>query len=120
MASKWRQFFDVSTIRRDVDEIKELATTYVNQESIDPLKATGRYAAWGCAGSLFIGMGAMLALVGLLRVLQDETAVFHGTWSWVPYIIIALIGILIIALIAWRIVSGPAKRRLPAPEKKAS
>ena len=119
MASKWRQYIDGSSVRRDVDDIKELATKYVKQESIDPVKQLGRYASWGCAGSLFIGLGSLLTLVALLRILQDETAVFHGNLSWIPYLIVALVGVGVMGLIVWRIVSGPSKRRLPAPKKES-
>ena len=97
--------------------VYELVIAYLKQETVNPLKALGNFVAFGTIGSLFLSIGFILLLVAVLRVLQEETAVFHGNLSWIPYLIVALLGVGIIALAAWRIVSGPAKRRLPVKER---
>ncbi len=111
MARRWQKFFDTNPLRRDLDELADLAKKYVKEETVEPIKDLGRYSAFGCAGSALVGLGTLFLLVGLLRVLQSETGTFHGTMSWVPYLIVIVTGLAIIALVGWRIVSGPAKRR---------
>lgn len=95
----------------------DLVISYVKQETVSPLKALGRFVVYGSVGSVFLGIGLVLLLVSLLRVLQEETAVFHGNLSWIPYLIVAVAACLVVALAAWRIVSGPAQRRLPIKEE---
>ena len=96
----------------------DLIVAYVKQETVGPLKALGQFVAYGTIGSVFLGIALILFLVATLRVLQEETAVFHGNLSWVPYLIVAVLAIMVITLAVWRIVSGPAKRRLPPKETK--
>jgi hypothetical protein len=119
VAKRWQKYLDNNPIRRDLDELADLAKRYVKEETIEPVKDLGRYAAFGCAGSLFVGLGTLFLLVGALRLLQEETGTFHGTMSWVPYLIVIVAGLSVMGVVAWRIVSGPAKRR-SAKEKGAS
>ena len=45
--------------------------------------------------------------LALLRALQTETnGVFSGSWSWVPYLIVAVVLVGVIALAVWRITHG--------------
>ena len=87
-----------------INELKELTITYAKQETIDPLKATGRFVAYGVGGSFVLGLGlAMLGLAGL-RALQTETGTtFTGNWSWAPYLIAVAVGVVLIALALLRI-----------------
>ena len=117
MENPFRKYVKANSIRRDADEVSRLAKQYVAEETIEPLKKLGRYVAWGCAGSLLIGLGTVFLLIGLLRLLQTETTVFHGNWSWAPYLIVVVAGLGVIGLVAWRIFSGPAQRRLPKKTK---
>ncbi len=84
-----------------INELKELTITYAKQETIVPLKQTGRFVAYGVGGSFVLGIGlALLALAGL-RALQTETgSTFTGNWSWVPYLVTAtvLAGIAFLAI----------------------
>jgi hypothetical protein len=44
-----------------------------------------------------LGIGTVLLLLGVLRVLQNETGTaFAGTWSWVPYPITAILGLVVV------------------------
>lgn len=95
-----------------------LLRDYLIQETVDPLRLLGRYVLWGTLGSFFVGVGVLMLLVGLLRILQEETAVFHGNLSWIPYLIVVIIAAAVIALTVLRIVTGPAKRRLPVEPKE--
>lgn len=98
------------TLAEEAEDIKDLAVRYIKEETVDPVKALGRYTAWGCAGSFLIGLGGLLMLVGTLRLLQH---IFHGTTSWAPYLIVFLVGTAALALTVAKITSGPSKRRIP-------
>jgi flagellar biosynthesis protein FliQ len=108
----WRKLVRGSTIQRDLEEIKDLAVQYIKEETVQPLKDLGRFVAWGSAGSLLVGFGVALMLLGALRFLQEQFPVLDGTLSWLPYLIVVVLAALVVALTFWRIVSGTAKRRL--------
>jgi hypothetical protein len=108
----WRKFVRGSSIQRDLEEIKDLAVQYIKEETVQPLKDLGRFVAWGSAGSLLVGFGVSLMLLGALRFLQEQFRVLDGTLSWLPYLIVVVLAALVVALTAWRVVGGTAKRRL--------
>jgi hypothetical protein len=96
------------------DDAFHLTVDYVKQETIEPLKGLGRFLAWGLAGSFAIAVGVLLLLVGVLRLLQGETGrALTGDWSWVPYFAVSALGLAVVGLAAWRIMAGPAQRKLP-------
>ena len=119
MAFNWRRVVDTHSVRRNVDEIKDLGQRYLKEETTEPVKNLGRFAAWGCLGSIFVGLGSFLILLGILRLLQTETGTFHGDLSWLPYLIVLVLALAEMAVLGWRIVSGPAKRRRLARKKDA-
>jgi predicted cobalt transporter CbtA len=89
-------------------ETFDLVRAYARQETVEPIKGLGRYAAYGVAGSLLLSIGLVLLLVGGLRALQTETgSTFHGNWSWAPYLIVLAAAALVIALVA----RGMSKRK---------
>lgn len=88
-----------------------LVIAYLKQETLEPLKGLARFVAFGVAGSVALGVGAVLLLIAALRVLQTETGAFDGNLSWLPYVIVMALASVIVALSAWRIVAGPAARR---------
>ncbi len=101
-------------LRHAGDDAFQLTVDYLKQETIQPLKGLGRFLYMGIAGSFFLAGGILLALIGILRLLQTETGTaLTGDWSWVPYLSVMVIGIAVIAVAAWRITAGPARERLP-------
>ena len=100
-----------SNARRDAIS---LVVAYLKQETLDPLKQLGRFVLYGTVGSLAISVGVVLLLIAALRVLQTETGAFHGNLSWLPYVIVSVLALAVIAAAGWRIVAGPAARRIPA------
>ncbi|HJR26301.1 MAG TPA: hypothetical protein VJ804_12570 [Acidimicrobiales bacterium] len=85
-------------------ELWELTTAYAKQETIDPLKGLGRFLGFGIPGALLLGIGVSLLLLSGLRALQTETGTtFTGSWSWAPYLIVAVGGVLLIGLALLRI-----------------
>jgi H+/Cl- antiporter ClcA len=110
--SSWRDFLKGASIQRDLDEIKTLVVRYIKEETIQPVKEMGRFIAFGVLGSLFVGFGTTLLLIGSLRFLQEQFKVLDGSLSWLPYLIVVVLAVIVVALTFWRIVSGAAKRRL--------
>src|ERR1700735_5220261 len=99
-------------IRRSGDDAFKLTLDYLKQEALDPLKGLGRFLLWGLAGSFAIAIGLLLILVGILRDLQAETGTaLTGNWSWVPYFAVAVLGLGVAGIAAWRITAGPAQAK---------
>jgi hypothetical protein len=111
-----KNVFRGQTLAEEAEEIKDVALRYVREETVDPVKALGRYTAFGCAGSFLVGLGGLLVAVGLLRLLQD---LFHGTTSWIPYLLVTLGGIAVVGLTLLKISSGPSKRRIPSRKSQS-
>lgn len=89
-------------------QLWDLVRAYAKQETIEPIKGLGRYAAMGIAGSVLLSIGLVLLALGGLRALQTETGdTFTGNWSWAPYLI-TLVGTAIVILLVLR---GTRKRK---------
>lgn len=87
-----------------VNELWSLTKDYARQETIDPLKGVGRYLGFGFTGVVLGGVGFILLLLSLLRALQTETGTrFEGNLSWVPYVIVLLVGSALVAIAVSRI-----------------
>jgi hypothetical protein len=85
-------------------ELWALARDYAKQETIDPLKGVGRYLTFGVPGAVLIGFGVVLLMLSGLRALQTQTgSTFHGSLSWVPYIIVLVVAVGLAALAVTRI-----------------
>ncbi|MEY3033764.1 MAG: hypothetical protein RLZ86_386 [Actinomycetota bacterium] len=72
-----------------VDVVKE----YARQETLGPLSGAGRWLALGSIGAILLGVGSVFVLLGTLRLLQTETSVFDGAWSFVPYLVVLVVAI---------------------------
>jgi hypothetical protein len=102
------------SLRRDqggqIQEAVELVKAYARQETLEPLRNTGRFLGFGLAGAFLLGIGVLLLLLAGLRVLQTETDAFDGTWSFVPYLIVFVVAVLIVVLAVSRIQKGSLDR----------
>ncbi len=78
-----------------MSEVVDLVKSYAKQETLAPLRGAGRWLALGTAGSIFLGLGLSLVLLGLLRLLQTETDAFDGAFSWVPYVIVLVVAVVL-------------------------
>jgi hypothetical protein len=102
-------------LRHAGDDAFQLTVDYVKQETIDPLRGIGRFLSMGIAGAFFLAFGIFLILIGILRLLQTETGTaLTGNWSWVPYAVVLVLAVLVVAVAVWRITAGPAQERMPA------
>jgi peptidoglycan biosynthesis protein MviN/MurJ (putative lipid II flippase) len=87
-----------------VGEVVNLVKAYAKQETVGPLKNTGRWMAMGTAGALALAIGGVLLLLGLLRLLQTEwERSARGSLSWLPYVIVLVVAAAAIALAVSRI-----------------
>ncbi len=87
-------------------ELWELLQAYARQETIDPLKPLGRYLGFGIAGMVLVGVSLVFFAMSGLRAMQSQTDLFEGSWSWVPYVIVAVVLGAIAALAVSRISKG--------------
>ncbi len=74
--------------KRESGELIDLLGRYLRQETVDPLRASGRFLINGVLSALFAGLGLVLLAIGGLRGLQ-EVNFFAGWWSWLPYLMMA-------------------------------
>ena len=101
-------------LRHAGDDAFQLTVDYLKQETIEPLRGLGRFLYMGIAGSFFLAFGILLVLIGVLRLLQTETGTaLKGDWSWVPYAVVIVLGLMVIGVAVWRITAGPGRQRLP-------
>ncbi len=101
-------------------ELKQLTVDYAKQETIDPLKGVPRFLAAGVAGSVLLGIGLILWIVGILRLVQVETGSrFSGHLTWVPYLI-TLVFSLLVTLLAVRAIGADGRRTKRKEEARQS
>jgi hypothetical protein len=100
------------SVRVLVGELWELVLAYLKQETVEPIKALGRFVAFGVGGSILLSVGLIMLSLAGLRALQTETgSALTGNFSWVPYLV-TMVGALAIAVLAtWRISANRAKGR---------
>jgi hypothetical protein len=90
------------SIPQTISELWELTKDYARQETVDPLKGVARYVAFGVGGALLGAIGVVMLMLAMLRALQTETNL-TGNWSWAPYALVLLAGLLLIAIAVARI-----------------
>ena len=66
-------------------DLPGLLKRYVRQETVEPLRAAGRFLLFGLLGASLMGLGTVLLVGGGLRGLQSSGRL-DGSWSWVPYL----------------------------------
>ena len=82
----------------------ELVKAYAQQETLGPLKGAGRWLAMGMAGAAVLGIGLVLVLLGLLRLIQTEwDRAASGSLSWLAYLIVLIVCVLLLLLTLSRI-----------------
>lgn len=87
-----------------VGEVIEYVKAYAEQETVGPLKGAGRWIGYGAGGAIAMGIGLSFLLLGLLRLLQSEWDLSPtGRLTWLPYLIVLVVCIALIALVVSRI-----------------
>jgi hypothetical protein len=91
---------DATSIAGVVDLVK----TYAKQETLDPMKGAGRWLAMGVAGAAVLGIGLVLVLLGLLRLIQTEwDRAASGSLSWLAYLVVLVVCVALLVLTISRI-----------------
>jgi len=76
----------------EAQEIFQLVVGYAKQETLDPVKNLGRWVGFGLGGALLGSLGAVLLLLGGLRLLQTETGeAFDGNLTFIPYLLVLVV-----------------------------
>lgn len=82
----------------------DLVKTYAAQETLGPLKGAGRWLALGAAGAMLLGLGLVIVLLGVLRLVQTEwERSATGALSWLAYLIVLIITVVLLFLVLSRI-----------------
>lgn len=91
-------------------ELVKLVIDYVKQETIDPIRGLGRYLAFSLAAVVVGGIGIILLVLGIIRLLQAETgSAFRGHLSFLPYLIAMVLALFVIAVAAKSTRNDPRK-----------
>jgi len=91
---------EVKSPRDELQNVVDEARRYFVAKTLTPLKSVGRRLLYGLSGALVSGFGVVLCLIGLLRVLQTEVGnTFTGSWTFVPYFLVAVAGLLIAVIV---------------------
>ena len=102
-----KQLPDRAPIRLDdpsIDGLVTLVREYAKQETLGPLRGAGKWIGYGAAGSLLLGLGLTLVLLGLLRLIQTEwDRASSGAFSWLAYLVVLIVCIGAIVLTLSRI-----------------
>ena len=97
-------------MQRDLQEVRDLFVRYFKEQTVQPLKDLGRFVAFGALGSIFVAFGIVMGLLGVLRMLQALFPVLDGSLSFIPYVIVVVLALLIGAIVVQRIFAGAARR----------
>lgn len=94
-----------------VSDLVELVRDYAKQETVDPLKAIGRFLLWGVVGAVLLSVGLIFGALALVRALQVETGTrLTGSWDFVPYLA---------ALVVSAAVAGLSIRAITKPNRES-
>lgn len=87
-----------------ISGVIDMVKTYAKQETIEPLKPAGKWLAFGALGAVLLGIGLSLLALGLLRLVQTEfDNLARGGWSFVPYLIVLVVCVVVIVIALSRI-----------------
>ena len=99
-------------------ETIEFVKTYAKQETLGPLKGAGSWLAYGAAAAFAMGLGLLLLLLGVLRLVQTEwDRSSTGSLSWVAYLITLVVTVVLLVLTLMRIKKTYLNKE-PLPKKK--
>jgi hypothetical protein len=87
-----------------VGEVIEFVKTYAKQETLEPLKGAGRWLGFGAAAAFAMGLGLMIVLLGVLRLVQTELdRLATGSLSWVAYAVTLVVTLVLLAITLARV-----------------
>lgn len=75
-----------------VTDVVESVKAYAVQETVGPARGAARWLAYGTLAALFMGTGVVLLGLAALRLSQDAGGtVLDGAWSFVHYLVAAVV-----------------------------
>ncbi len=84
---------------QSVGDVFRLAKDYALQETVDPIKGLGKFIGIGVGAAAMGGIAIVLVLLGVLRLLQNETGQhLTGHLTWVPYLVTMVVAFILIAV----------------------
>lgn len=87
-----------------IHEVVEYVKAYAQQQTVGPFKGAGRWLAFGAAASFVLGIGLVIFLLGVLRLVQTEwDRSASGSLSWLAYLITLLLTALLLVFTLMRI-----------------
>lgn len=87
-----------------VEDVIDGVRRYARQETVEPIKGAAKWVAVGTIAALSLGLAVIFAAIGTLRLVQDAAGPsLEAGWSFVPYLISALVLVLIVAVVFSRI-----------------
>lgn len=102
-----------------VVEVIEFVKAYAKQETLGPLKGAGSWLAYGAAAAFAMGLGLVLVLLGVLRLVQTEwDRSATGSLSWVAHAITFAVTLLLLVFTLLRIKKTYLNKE-PLPKKKS-
>lgn len=82
-----------------VTDVVESVKAYAVQETVGPARGAARWLAYGTLAALFMGTGVVLLGLAALRLSQDAGGtVLDGAWSFVHYLVAAVVLSVTVAL----------------------
>ena len=107
---KFKRAADESQKKRSrpasIDAVIDAVTSYVKGQLVRPLSGAGRWLLFGIVGGVLVGAGVVFILLGLLRLLQTELSGISSAdsrLSWLPYLIVLVIGVVVLIFTLQRI-----------------
>ena len=79
-------------------ELRSLLVRYAKQEIRDPITALAKWVSLGLLGMVFLAVGTGFGALGLLRLLQNELSLFDGSLSFLPYVLVFVILLIVIVV----------------------
>ena len=86
--------------RIPIGEVIDLVKNYARQETLAPMRGAGRWRRSARLGRVLLGVGTMLLVLGLLRLVQNEFGpTFEGRWmSLLPYVAALFLCVVVIGI----------------------
>jgi hypothetical protein len=97
-------FFSEFKKAEESSDVVETVIAYAKQETLEPLRGAGRWVAIGTVASLSVSIGLAFVLVGVLRLISAISGdAFQSGWSFVPYLIVFLLGLMSVMVTLTRV-----------------
>lgn len=85
-------------------EVIDFLKSYATQETVGPLKGAGRWLGFGAAAAFMMGLGLMIVLLGVLRLVQTEVdRLATGSLSWVAYLVTLVVTLILLTVTLMRV-----------------